>query len=114
MKVLVIIAIALGAAAVGTGVYSLVETYPNYSAARSRYERHAGRSSFRADLDWSLYRSYENALKMQIVLGQWGAGGLALIFGIIGVIKKRKLGFIPIALSLGAVAISLMVQPAHW
>jgi len=114
MKVLVIIAIVLGAGAVATGVYSLVETYPNYQSSRARYESASGRGGRLADLDYSLYRAYEEALKSQIVVGPWFCGGLALIFGIIGVIKKRKLGFVPIALSLCGVVISLFVQPAHW
>lgn len=119
MKILAIISILLGAGAVGTGVYSLVETYPNYKSASRRsysgYGGYGGRASSRlGDLDRMLYRSYEEALKTQIILGPWAAGGLALILGLVAGIKKRKLGFVGAGLGIVAVVISLLVQPSHW
>ncbi len=127
MKILAIIAIVLGTGAVGTAVYSMAETHPNYKSARGRYllgsagsyrsgyggHRNRLRSRMAA-LNNALYSSYESALKSQIILGPWAAGGLALILGVIAGIKKRRLGFVGAGLGALAVVLSFFVQPAHW
>ena len=120
--VLAIVGMVLGAGALGTAIYSIAETYPNYKRARRRYVIGSALRSLRSrrynryssGFSSLIYRSNENALKTQIVLGMWGCGLLALVFGLLAVIKKRKIGFIPLGLGLVPLIISIFVQPAHW
>lgn len=107
MKPLSIIALVLGVAAMGVGVYHLVETYPNVKA-------------FAADADkgrlyWRLWRSYVDAGFLQIY-AMWALGGLGLILGGVSAAKaKEKFRIIAIAglaLSVIALIISLSTQMA--
>lgn len=112
MKPLCIIALVLGLGAGGVAAYHLAETWPHVKRMdqESREGRRGYRSARLARIEHSLEMSYRNAAFNQVYL-MWGLGGLALIFGVLGVIKARgafrALGGAGAAVSLFALIVSL-------
>lgn len=125
MKVLTILSVVLGAAAVAAAAHAYLQIYPRYESARKRYDAisterdraSASRERFlerEYDDAFREYRETEEVLKTEILFGMWIAGGLAVIFGILAIAKKRKLGIAGLLLGLVAAGVSLLVQPVHW
>ena len=112
------VSIALAIAAVGIGLYGMIETRPNFDSVESRLDAPSpgglgGFAPLSRQLERQLRESYMDALNMQCI-GIWGLAALGIVLGLIAGIKKAWPGWLGLGLSLVSVVLSLLILPAHW
>ena len=106
MKVLAVVAIILGLAAVGASVFAKVETHGNYQYMKGEVD--AGRIQTKYDVP--LVNEYKATLDKLHLLA-WIAGGLALLLGVVALVKSqggKALPAVAIVLGLAGVALSFI------
>ncbi len=107
MRALGWIALVLGLAAVGVSIYGIVETYPNLKSFGEMVD--AGKSRI-GELDRALLADYTKSVNLQHFIS-WGAGGLAIILGVVAFAKeKAKIGLVAAFLGLLGAALTLMTK----
>ncbi|MDX9723539.1 MAG: hypothetical protein RBU37_22515 [Myxococcota bacterium] len=109
MKKLSWISLILGLVAVFAAGYALLESYPNYVAAVADVE---------ADVDGlALDRlaSTKELFGTVLIFGMWGAGGLALILGLLSGLKHgRRVGFVGAGLGAVGALMSVFTPMLQW
>src|SRR5262245_61350805 len=111
MKALAIVALVFGLASVGSSIYAVVETAPNYKSNKKRAEESSGQTGKLASLDQLVYEDYKKALGREVV-GAWVAGLVALVTGGLALKKGAKVpGAIGIVLALAGVGLAFSVMP---
>jgi ABC-type uncharacterized transport system YnjBCD permease subunit len=102
MKVLAIIALLLGVAAIGASTFAKVETHGNYEYMKETIERDGPATAY----DLPLLEEYASTLKTMHLVA-WAAGALALVLGLIA-LSKRKISPVPVALPAAAMVAGLL------
>ena len=96
MKFVPIVAIVLAVGAVAVVGYGWIETRPNYASSKKRLEQNPS-----SMIDARLVDSYRSTSNNQ-VYATLALAGLALIAGVIGIIKKVK---VPISIAASGLAV---------
>jgi hypothetical protein len=101
MKALAIVALLLGLGAIGASTFAKVETYPNYEYMKGELESGPPATPY----DVPLLEEYKSTIDLMHYIA-WGAGGLALVLGIVAYTKRK--GPLPlVAAAAGAVGVGL-------